>query len=153
MMRSSLVVALTILALSACDDGNASVVGREPGGHDSSTPTAPLAVPDVSSPVESISRGARALPGVTYVLEVGTHCGVEWLGLPVNDVFWITDEADESASDWIPIEWSQTLSPGEQLIALEVVLSADGSHLTATKAGRSVVYRPNEATDPEKFCA
>ena len=32
------------------------------------------------------------IPGVSRLL-VGTHCGVERLGLPVNDVFWITDEA------------------------------------------------------------
>ena len=73
--------------------------------------------------------------------------------MPVNDIFWITDEANRSESDWMPIEWSQTLGPGEQIIALEVVLSSDETRLTATKAGRSVVYRPFTTSEPELFCA
>lgn len=40
---------------------------------------------------------------------VGTHCGVERLGLPVNDVFWITDEADEDSTDWLPDAWSKSV--------------------------------------------
>jgi hypothetical protein len=125
--RASLAAALLVLVVSACGDRDTSVA--------------------------SISDGTRALPEVPYLLRVGTHCGVEWLGMPVNDVFWITDEASGSTSDWMPVEWSQSLGAGEELIALEVVLSADESQLTATKAGRSVVYRPRRPTDPEKFCA
>ncbi len=138
-MRSTLVTALLVLALSACGDGDTPVAGQD----------------DVSngSPVETISGGLRALPGVAYVLDVGTHCGVEALAMPVNDTFWITDEANGSDSDWMPIEWSQTLGPGEQIIAVEVVLSLDETRLTATKAGRSVVYRPVTTSDPEMFCA
>ena len=152
-MKSALVAALLVLALSACGDGDVQVARQDDASNGGSPATAPLVDSDTSGPFETMSGGLEALPGVAYELELGTHCGVEALGMPVNDTFWITDEANGSELDWMPIEWSQTLAPGEQIIALEVVLSSDETRLTATKAGRSVVYRPVTTSDPEMFCA
>jgi hypothetical protein len=69
----------------------------------------------------------------------------------MNGVFWITDTA-EGERNWMPSEWADSLGPGEELITLEVVLSDDGT-LTASAEGRSVVYRPLSADDPEYLCA
>ena len=90
--------------------------------------------------------------GEAYLFEVGTHCGVGYLGLPINDRFWISDEA-AGMSDWIPTEWADTLDPGEELITLEVELSTDEAVLTATAAGRPVAYRPVTSNDPVFECA
>jgi len=91
------------------------------------------------------------IPGESYVLRVGTHCGVERLGLPVNGVFWITDEAGATSTDWLPAQWLASVDDG--LIPLTIMLSADRSELNAEVAGHAVAYRPIADTDPEEFCA
>ena len=88
---------------------------------------------------------------VPSVFVVGSHCGVGWLGLPVDGRFWITDEA-KGARDWMPDEWAATQSIGANLITLTVELSTDRQQLTASLAGRSVVYRPVAASDPVVEC-
>ena len=70
----------------------------------------------------------------------------------VNDVFWIADEANLEP-DWIPSEWADTLGPGDDLITLVDLLSADSKEMTATTAGRSVVYHHMTADDPVLECA
>ena len=75
------------------------------------------------------------------------------LGLPINGMFWRTDEADGATGDWIPQEWSDSLEPGQQLITIDVLLSGDGTTLTASASGRSVSYRPVTDSDPEALCA
>lgn len=95
----------------------------------------------------------RSLPsGEPYRIVINRHCGVGYFSPPVNDGFWIADEANLEP-DWIPSEWADTLGPGDDLITVEVVLSADGTELTATTAGRSVVYRQMTAADPVLECA
>ena len=95
----------------------------------------------------------RSLPsGEPYRITINTHCGVGYFSLPVNDAFWIADEAN-LAYDWIPSEWANSLGPGDELITVEVLLSDDGTELTATAAGRSVVYRQITADDPVLECA
>lgn len=91
--------------------------------------------------------------GQPYMLEVGTHCGVAVLGLAIDSQFWRTDEANSAAGDWMPQEWSDSLGPGQQLITIEVLLSGDGTKLTASAAGRSVSYRPVTDDDPTALCA
>lgn len=120
-------------------NGGGSPVTVPPVGSDTSVPDTPI-------------RGElQAVPGVVYLWQVSSHCGVGRLLLPVNDVLWITDEAN--GTDWMPIEWAQTTGDGDEVIALEVVLSADGTQLTATKAGRSVVYRPITPSEAGVYCA
>lgn len=85
-------------------------------------------------------------------VQVGTHCGVGRLGLPVNGVFWITDEA-RGAPDWMPGEWESARPSGEELITLTIELSADQSKLTASFAGRSAEYRQIAQSDPVVDCA
>lgn len=89
----------------------------------------------------------------SYLLEVGTLCGVAVLGLPINGMFWRTDEANGTTGGWIPQEWSDSLEPGQQLITIDVLLSGDGTKLTASASGRSVSYRPVTDDDPEALCA
>ena len=95
---------------------------------------------------------SRLPAGEAHLFEVGTHCGIGYLGLPINDRLWISDEAAGMA-DWIPTEWADTLGPGEELITLEVELSADENVLTATVADRPVTYRPVSNNDPVFECA
>ena len=104
-----------------------------------------------TSPPE-LGHDIRLEAGVASLFEVGTHCGVGSLGLPIHDRFWISDEA-AGMSDWIPTEWADTLGPGEELITLEVALSPDEAVLTATVAGRPVAYRPVTSNDPVFECA
>jgi len=87
----------------------------------------------------------------TYLFEVGTHCGVGYLSLPINGRFWISDEA-AGEWNWMPPEWAETLGPGEELITMEVRLSDDGTALTATLADRSVSYRQTTEADPVIEC-
>ena len=87
-----------------------------------------------------------------FTFEVGSHCGVGWLGLPIDGRFWIADEA-KGVRDWMPDEWAATQNIGANLITLTVELSADRQQLTASLAGRSVVYRPVATSDPVVECA
>ncbi len=87
-----------------------------------------------------------------FTFEVGSHCGVGQLGLPVDGRFWITDEA-QGEPDWIPPEWAATQKVGANLIAVTVKLSTDRGHLTATLADRAVVYRPVTTSDAVVECA
>ncbi len=100
--------------------------------------------------LSALPTDGKVTPGIGYVAEFGTHCGVERLGLAVNGVFWITDEANGSATDWMPAEWAEDADRG--LIPLEIVLSSDGTELRAAASGRTVTYRPLNPSDPEKFC-
>jgi len=106
----------------------------------------PDAAPPLLAPDDSVAAG---LP---VRLQVGTHCGVERLGLPVNGVFWITDEG-QGAPDWMPPEWEATQGSGEELITLTIELSTDQSQLTASFAGHSVGYRQIADSDPVVGCA
>lgn len=103
-----------------------------------------------ASSLPEVSSGTEVRPGESYVLRVGTHCGVERLGLPVNDVFWITDEAGAASTDWMPTEWASSTKGG--LIPLTIVLSADGEELKAEASDRAVTYRPLNDSDGESFC-
>lgn len=103
---------------------------------------------DATAP--ELSPDGTATPGEAYLLRVGTHCGVERLGLRVNGVFWITDEAGATATDWVPAPWEQSIDGG--LLPLTIVLSADRSELKAEASGHVVSYRPFADTDPEEFC-
>ncbi len=75
------------------------------------------------------------------------------LGLPINGQFWRTDEANGTTGGWMPQEWADSLGPGQQLILIEVLLSADRAKLTASAAGRSVSYRPVTDDNPAALCA
>lgn len=99
-----------------------------------------------------LGPGDSVAPGRPFRLQVNSHCGVERLSMPVNDVSWITDEA-EGTRDWMPSEWRAAQRPGQDRIVLTIELSADGSRLTASTAGRSVVYRQVITSDPVIECA
>jgi hypothetical protein len=106
----------------------------------------PDAAPPLLAPDDSVAGGQAVR------LRVNTHCGVERLSMPVNGVFWITDEA-RGAPDWMPPEWKATQVSGEELTTLTIELSADQSQLTASFAGRSVEYRQIAESDPVVGCA
>lgn len=109
-----------------------------------------------TSPATSLLRldaTTRMISGQHYALEVGTHCGVGDLGLPADGAFWLTDEAADTAGDWMPPEWKTAIQPAAQLINLDVALSDERALLTATAGGRSVVYRRRTADDAMKPCA
>jgi hypothetical protein len=101
--------------------------------------------------VPTLGANASLAPGQRAQFVVNTHCGVEFLSLPLNGVFWHTDEA--GPRDWIPAEWSAGRSTGEQLLTIEVQLSADQRTLTASKAGRAVLYRVAAPDGPAFVCA
>ncbi len=102
----------------------------------------------------SVLSADGSLPlGRPFLLEVGTLCGVAVLGLPINGQFWRTDEANGTTGGWMPQEWADSLGPGQQLILIEVLLSADRAKLTASAAGRSVSYRPVTDDNPAALCA
>jgi hypothetical protein len=132
------IIVVVLLALVACGEdadkrGSLTTAIGAPS-------TSPVVDPNSSVPI-----------GQPYHIKVGTHCGVGMLGIPVNEVVWITDTA-HGERDWMPTEWASSLGPGEQLIGLEVVLSDDAT-LTATAVGRSVIYRPVHDGDPLMECA
>ena len=104
-------------------------------------------------PDSSLLPAIGSLPaGRPFSFEIGSHCGIRRLGLPVDGRFWITDEA-KGVPDWIPREWAATQQVGVGLIAVTVELSPDRERLTASLAGRSVVYRPVMTDDPVVLCA
>ena len=98
--------------------------------------------------------GAPAINPVQqpFALEVGTHCGVGRLGLPVDGRTWVTDEG-VGEFDWMPDEWDAIVGPADAFITLDLVLSADRTVLTASANGRSVIYRPLSPDDPEMLSA
>lgn len=53
----------------------------------------------------------------------------------------------------MPPEWAATQNAGANRITVTVRLSTDGGQLTATLAGRTVVYRPLTTSDPVIPCA
>jgi hypothetical protein len=83
---------------------------------------------------------------------VGTHCGVRVLGRQINGSGWVTDEASRT-TDWSPPEWAEAIADGQELIALSVLLSADGNELVATAEDVSVMYRPIADSDNVPGCA
>lgn len=89
--------------------------------------------------------------GEAYSLVVGTHCGVRVLGPIVNDTLWITDEATWPG-DWMPTAWAEAIEGGQELIALEVVISADSGDLRATAEHVSVSYRTVADDDQVPGC-
>lgn len=97
--------------------------------------------------------GSTAPVGQPFEIEVGSHCGFIYLSQQIDGRSWITDEAPD-VFEWTPDEWADAIDPSrpEQLV-LTIMLSADGSELTATANGRSVRYRPVNPDDPEFFCA
>lgn len=90
--------------------------------------------------------------GQPFSFEVGNHCGVDRLALPVDGKFWITDEA-KNERGWMPKEWAATQSVGAGSITITVELSTDREELTASLADRSVIYRPQTPNDPVFGCA
>ena len=136
------ITVVVLLGLVACGD-DADQRSSAPGSLVSATIAGPSTSPD-AEPNSSVQIGRPDQ------IEVGTHCGVGVLGLPVNGIFWIADTA-QGERDWMPSEWASSLGPGEQLISLNVALS-DSATLTATAAGRSVVYRPVTEDDPLIEC-
>ena len=137
------ITVVALLGLAACGD-NADEASSAPESVASATTIGPSELP-VVDPNSSVPIGRP------YQIEVGTHCGVGVLGLTVNGIVWTTDTA-KGERNWMPTEWASSLGPGEELITLEVVLS-DRETLTASAEGRSVVYRPVSADDPEYLCA
>jgi hypothetical protein len=68
-----------------------------------------LGVVVASCASEVASRPTNGIVPVNrpFKFEVGSHCGVGRLGLPVDGRFWITDEANDEP-DWMPSEWAAT---------------------------------------------
>ncbi len=91
--------------------------------------------------------------GGSYLVEIPTHCGVAVLGRKINDIFWTVTGSTQRGEDWMPVEWFESLSPGEEQLTVEMSLSDDEARLTLTAAGRTVTYRPMTADDPEFLCA
>lgn len=101
---------------------------------------------------EVFSVGEPLPTGEPVLLEVGTLCGVEVIS--ASGSFWRTDDPGAaSTADWIPVEWSETLGRGDQLLVFEVLLSEDESVLTASLRERMVTYRPLTPEDPEFLCS
>ena len=107
-------------------------------------------VPDTTGPPSEAAAPKLLIPGRTYSLDIGTHCGVAVLSRDVHGHSWRTDEA-EASTGWTPPEWVHPTHL--ELLTVLVVLSADESRLTATYNGRSVVYRKVTAADPVFSCA
>jgi hypothetical protein len=130
-----------LLGIAACGDD-------EPSSAAESLVTATSAGPSELPVVDPTSTVPIGQP---HQIEIGTHCGVGVLGLPVNGIVWMTDTA-RGERNWMPSEWASILGSGEELITLEVVLS-DSATLTASANGVSVTYRPVTADDEVPDCA
>ena len=136
-LRLTLAVALGVLAAGCADQDSAETFSGPANSIDALLPTLEL--------------GDNLQVGEAYALVVGTHCGVRVFGL-VNDTLWITDEATQPG-DWMPAEWAAAIEGGQELIALEVVISDSTTDLIATAERVSVRYRPVAEGDEVLGCA
>lgn len=109
-------------------------------------------VTSCASDVVSLPASGSVPVNRPFTFEVGSHCGVGQLGLPVDGRFWITDEA-KGEPDWIPPEWAGKQKVGANLLTMTITLSTDRGQLTATLADRGVLYRPVTTSDPVVECA
>lgn len=80
--------------------------------------------------------------------DLSTHCGVAFFSYRINDTWWRT--AEGAGQSWMPKEWGPINGTPSVPVVLE--LSGAGDELTATYAGRSVIYAPTELTE-EDLCA
>ncbi|WP_395152422.1 hypothetical protein [Ilumatobacter sp.] len=135
-LRLALAAAFCVLAAGCSDQDSAETVSGPENSIDALLPTLEL--------------GDNLQVGEAYALVVGTHCGVRVIGL-VNDRLWITDEATQ-LGDWMPAEWAAAIEGGQELIALEVVISQSNTHLIATAERVSVKYRPVAEDDEVPDC-
>lgn len=90
--------------------------------------------------------------GVPHRFEVGTHCGVGVLRLPINGRLWTTDES-HGATNWAPDAWQDALDDSAELLVVQVELAGTGDTLTVTVAGHAVSYRPVTDDDRITPCA
>lgn len=117
-----------------------------------STAGVPGPANSIDGQLPTLNDGEDLPPGETYAFVVGTHCGVRVLGRQINGSGWMTDEASQT-TDWLPPEWAEAIKGGQELIALSVLLSADGDELIATAENVSVKYRPITDRDQVADCA
>lgn len=80
--------------------------------------------------------------------DLSVHCGAAFFSYQINGKWWRTDEG--SGAGWMPTEWGDSSSASSVSVVLEI--NDAGDQLTATHAGRSVVYTPTELTDADR-CA
>ena len=74
------------------------------------------------------------------LVTINLHCGVRYLSPVIEGKNWWNPEAPDGV-DWVPDEWGH--DPRTQvLLEVAVLVSGDGSELTATFAGHSVTYVP-----------
>ena len=74
------------------------------------------------------------------------HCGAAFITSQINDTWWRT--AEGVGSSWMPEEWGPVNGRTSDVpVVLE--LNAAGDQLTATHAGRAVIYTPTERTEAD----
>ena len=135
-LRLTLAVAVGVLAAGCSNWDSAETFSGPANSIDALLPT--------------LEIGDSLQEGEAYALVVGTHCGVRVIGL-VNDRLWITDQATQPG-DWMPAEWATAIEGGQELIALEVVISESNTHLIATAERVSVRYRRVSEDDEVLDC-
>ena len=90
------------------------------------------------------SDGALAVGESRIAYDIGTHCGVEWLSIPINDEIWrATDleKTDATGIDLVPSAWGRANDRLDLVVTL-----LDSSTLEVASAGTDVVvtYVPDD---------
>ncbi len=119
---------------------------------DNSTAGAPGPANSIVGQLPTLNDGEELPPSEAHAFVVGTHCGVRVLGRQINGSSWMTDEASRT-TDWLPPAWTEVVKGSQELIALSVLLSADGDELIATAENVLVRYRPVTDADQVPGCA
>ena len=129
-----LIVAATPLLSMGCSDS-------DPGAHLSTTeatnPSAPIPVllPDEVLP-----------PNEPHQWELAVHCGAALISYRINGIWWRAVEG--SGLSWMPTEWGD-INGRTSGVPVVLELNATGDQLSATYAGRTVVYRPTDLTEAD----
>jgi hypothetical protein len=90
------------------------------------------------------SDGSLAIGESLIAFDVGTHCGVEWLSIPINGQLWRAidlEETDAAGIDLVPSAWGQANDRLDLVVTL-----IDATTLEVTSPGTDVVvtYVPGD---------
>ncbi len=72
---------------------------------------------------------------------IDTTCGIGYLGV-LNDIHWITDEAD------LPDAWGPSVEPDGGLLVSIAIVEAPDAHVDATLDGHTIRYLPAAVAPP-----
>lgn len=109
--------------------------------------------PDSDSTSATVAPSIPALfsdqalpPNEPHRWELFVHCGAAFFSSKINDTWWRT--AEGVGASWMPPEWGP-VNGRTSGVPVVLELNTAGDQLTATYAGRAVVYTPTQRTEAD----